>query len=116
MYCTPMLVELRVESCAPCACANCFPKPGGPHTDARKLVATRSVLVQGAGGSDKLRERQQQLECISLDYEDADALSAALKGTSVVMHTAGPYLGKHPEILEVSSRDLLCDCKRCPPL
>lgn len=62
---------------------------------------THSTAEQGAGGSEKLSERQQQLDCISLDYEDSDALATALKDTAVVIHTAGPYLGKHPEILEV---------------
>lgn len=57
--------------------------------------------MQGAGGEGALQQRGQRLQCASLDYTDAAALQAAIQGVDVVMHTAGPYLGKKPDILEV---------------
>lgn len=57
--------------------------------------------VQGAGGEGALQSRGQRLKCTTLDYTDTVALEAAIQGMDVVIHTAGPYLGKQPDILEV---------------
>ena len=57
--------------------------------------------MQGAGGAEALQQRGQTLQAATLDYTDRSALEAALKGMDVVMHTAGPYLGEKPDILDV---------------
>ena len=48
-----------------------------------------------------MQSRGQELHCATLDYTDLTALEAAIDGMDIVMHTAGPYLGRKPDILEV---------------
>ena len=58
-------------------------------------------VLQGAGGEGPLQQRGQSLQGVTLDYTDRSALEAAIQGMDVVVHTAGPYLGKAPDILDV---------------
>ena len=58
-------------------------------------------MRQDAGGAQSLNEQQRSLACRSMDLRDAPQLRGALDSVDAVVHTAGPYLGEQPDVLEV---------------
>ena len=56
--------------------------------------------MQDAGGELALQRQCKRLQTLTLDLEDSVQLQGALQGVTAVVHTAGPYLGKQPDVLK----------------
>ena len=69
--------------------------------------------MQVAGGAQALQAQGKSLHALSLDFEDGAALRRALRGCDAVMHTAGPYKGKTPDVLQVCSDTCACRSATC---
>jgi len=65
-------------------------------------AATQQELLAELGGAEALAARGRRLDVVQLDFEDGAALREALRGVDAVLHTAGPYLGKHPDVLRAA--------------
>lgn len=61
--------------------------------------------MQEVGGAEELASRGRRLETVQLDWRDTVGLDAALQGVDALLHTAGPYLGEQPDLLQVCTGD-----------
>ena len=55
---------------------------------------------------------RSSVKFLQLDWKDRASLRSALEGASAVVHTAGPYLGEKPIVLEeaIAAGYVLCVC------
>lgn len=54
--------------------------------------------------SGEIRGSGSAVRYVALDWRDKSALDAGLAGAAAVVHTAGPYAGETPEVLEAAIR------------
>eukprot|EP00466_Bigelowiella_natans_P010064 jgi/Bigna1/90339/estExt_fgenesh1_pg.C_670102 len=67
------------------------------RSPSRGRAAVREVLREAQGAAS-----DEDISYVELDWRNRNDLKDALKGVAAVIHTAGPYLGEHPDVLKAA--------------